>query len=170
MSDLPLVAGEVVGWRAWGVIEEGRNLALVSLFHGARWPTDDWLRAVCQKLNSDEPDPHGCEESPGVYCVCGVYGARDREHLTGLRQFGRPTGVRYTMARPLTIIGQVALAGVVIPGWSGWRAARGRPLHLWVPYTHWRVVDRLVEAYRVPVGLSNTLVDDQEEAIGGNRS
>jgi hypothetical protein len=55
-------------------------------------------------------------------------------------------------------IGEVALVGKVIRGTQGWRAERARPLRLWVPYEHWRLVRKLAQTYRVPVGLTDTLL------------
>jgi hypothetical protein len=163
MTEITLVAGEVVGWRAWGVVTTGRREpALRSLFQGGKpvWPTRDWLRATCEFGH--------CPASPGEHCYCGLYAARDRRQLTGLHQFGDPTQIRYTQAGgPITVIGQVALAGLVYPGDRGWRAARARPLRLLVPYEHWDLVDPLSRAYRVPVGLTNVLI---EESTRGHRS
>jgi hypothetical protein len=163
-EELPLVAGEVIGWRAWGVIatagrrpREVRDPWLLSLFHEKAWPRDDWLRAECQVLNEDRPTPDPCEESPGVGCHCGVYAARDRAQLAGLRQFGQATGALYTITRPLTVIGECALAGRLIEGSRGWRASKGRVVRLFVPFEEWHVAGPLSEAYNVPVELDNVM-------------
>jgi hypothetical protein len=165
MMDAPLVAGEIIGWRAWGLVTTGRREpALRSLFEGGKpvWPTKDWLRSTCRFK-----DPCADEE-PGVGCWCGIYAARDRRQLVGLHQYGNPTRPRYTDAGgSITVVGQVALAGLIYPGSRGWRAARARPLRIFVPYAHWDLVDELARAYRVPVSLANILI---EGSPGGHRA
>lgn len=162
-DDRELVAGEVVGWRSWGVYGRPvgfgsiKDPVLFSLFNDTEWPADDWLYAECLDLNSVIPSARACKEIPGKGCHCGVYAARDRRQLAGLRQYGDPNGQLYTQARPLTVIGEVALAGLIYPGSRGWRAARARVLRLYVPHEHWPIVHPLQETYNVSVELSNTM-------------
>lgn len=139
MSDAPDIAGEVYGWRAWYVESRwpNREPRLVSL-NGARWPTDAWLVAECGGREGDLPHE---------YCHgCGIHAAKDRSQLVG---FG------YTLEDGPMAIGVVGLAGRIIPGSMGWRAARGRPVRLWVPHTQWELVRPLREAYGVPVSMTN---------------
>lgn len=153
----PLIAGEVTGWRAWGLVTTGRREpAIRSLFEGGKplWPPRDWFRATCRF-------GHCPDEQPSEGCNCGIYAARDRQQLVGLHQYGDPNEIRYTQAGgAITVIGQVALVGLIYPGSRGWRAARARPLSIFLPYAHWDVVDALSRVYRVPVGLTNILIDE----------
>lgn len=69
--------------------------------------------------------------------------------------YGRESWRGDSVATPI-FIGEVALAGKVIPGTQGWRAERGRIARLYVPFHHWRFVEALEELYRVEVVLDNT--------------
>lgn len=148
-DDLPVVPGEVVGWRAWIVVTTGyREPRLRSLYFDVTWPTDDWL--IAEDGDGRGALPHG---------ICA---ARDREHLTSMHRYALPTQARYVEGggerEGLAAIGQVGLAGVIIPGERGYRAEKARPLSLLLPYAWWELVDPLRRAYRVPVGLANVLV------------
>jgi hypothetical protein len=55
------------------------------------------------------------------------------------------------------VIGEVGLAGKVIPGSQGWRAEKGRVKHLYVPFHHWRWIEPLAALYNVPVQPDNVL-------------
>lgn len=149
-DELPVVPGEVVGWRAWIVVTAGhREPRLRSLYYGVIWPTDDWLLAADGEHRGY--DPHG---------ICA---ARDRQHLVEMHRYGSSAHPRYVEGggerRGIAAIGAVGLAGLVIPGDRGYRAEKARPLSILLPYAAWELVEPLRRAYRVPVGLSNVLVN-----------
>ena len=138
----PVVQEEKVGFRAWYVEDDSvlwpPNLA--SVVHHETWPWNDWLHAECR---------YGCTEVPNEKCTCGIYAAMDRRHLLGLGY----NGLRHRGRT--TVIGQVGLAGKVIPGTQGWIGQKARVIQLWVPYEDWKLVSPLREAYHVPVRLTN---------------
>lgn len=134
-----LIAGEITGWRAWGVrLATPRTPVLYSVTHAVPWPSDTWMVADCRY------DHH----PPAANCSCGIYAARDRSQLDDLG---------YADDYMLRVIGEVGLAGRVVTGTQGWRAEKARVLRLWVPFEHWEFVELLNDTYRVPVGLANTL-------------
>lgn len=149
---LPVVPGEIIGWRAWIVVTSGhREPRLRSLYFDVIWPTDDWLVV-------DHPDGYG---------ICA---ARDREQLVSLHRYGSDEHPRYVegggaVRVGVAAIGRVGLAGVIVPGDRGYRAERARPLSVLLPYAAWEYVAPLRRAYRVPVGLANVLVTTK----GGHR-
>lgn len=127
----------VEGWRYWQV--RGGRLRSVTQGH-VEWRPGQILVARCTGTGHRAPD-EGCE--------CGIYGARDLEHL---RQHG------LCLAPAALVVGRVALWGRVLEEVSGWRGELARPLEL-------AVVPELVagaeaaeamtaalEAYGVPVG------------------
>lgn len=155
MSELAVVPGHVVAWRAWlisGWLERPR---LRSLFSRVAWPTSDWLSSECERGD------HRGHAAPNELCSCGIYAARSRSHLVALGYAGYLSNEAYP-----AVIGEVALAGVVIPAVKGFRAERARPLRLFVPHQTWELVRPLAAAYSVPVELANTL----EEVRVGHRS
>jgi len=126
-----------VGWRYWQV-RAGR-LYSVTQRH-VEWKPGQTLSAGCVGAGHRAPD-QGCD--------CGIYGARDLEHL---RQHG------LCLPTDALVVGRVALWGTVLADVAGWRAELGRPLEL-------AVVPELVadpadveamvvalEAHGVPVG------------------
>lgn len=150
--DVPDRVGEVVGWRAWQMIEDpgksGRLVLLASVTHRSTiWHPDRWTLATC---GGELECRKGERRIPGEDCSCGLYAAVSRQQLVGLRYN------RGTDDRPV-FIGEVAFAGKVIPGRQGWRAEKGRIHRLYVPHTLWRYVDPLEELYNVEVVLDNTL-------------
>lgn len=147
-GDEPLVAEEVVGWRAWLVDTSGRIPRLRSLMYDVTWPTDDWLVAIDGDHRGQEPH--------------GICAARDREHLSGMTVFMRADTARYVAgagagADRVVAIGEVGLAGLIIPGERGYRAERARVRSILLPYKAWELVAELRVAYRVPVSLTNVL-------------
>ena len=135
----PDLIEEVVGWRAWTIkLSEPKRPVLYSPVRDGSWPPDAWFVAECGRGH----------QPPGEHCSCGVYAARDREHLDDLR---------YAYDDRLAVIGEVGLAGRVVVGTMGWRAERARVRRLFVPYEHWPFVAPLAATYRVPVDLANTL-------------
>jgi hypothetical protein len=152
-AELPLVPGEVAGWRAWIVLSAGyREPRLRSLYYDVVWPTDRWLIAG---------------EGPGAGDH-GICAARDREQLVAMHRYGQRHHPRYVEGGEdgIAAIGKVALAGVIIPGERGYRAEKARPLHILLPYVAWDLVEPLRRAYRVPVGLADVLVNPPEVQRG----
>lgn len=134
----PDVVGEVVAFRAWRV-ETGWRRATLRSLDWTFWPTGAWLHAECDK---------SCGDIPGEDCACGIYAAKHREHLYDIGYMHR------SGHREPVVFGEVGLAGKIVPGTLGWRAARARPLRVFVPHEHWELVAPL-RAYGVPVLLSN---------------
>jgi hypothetical protein len=158
---VPDVAGEALGWRAWqlvGTLKVPRLMSINAAGHAvshedAIWPTKRWFIAMC-------PRGH-IEDIPVEGCSCGLYAARDREHLVKLAygSYG---------ADAIHVIGEVGFAGKVIPGSQGWKAERGRIRSLVVPYEFWRYADPLAEAYNVPVTVGFLFPESvRREVLGG---
>jgi hypothetical protein len=149
---VPDVLGEIVGWRAWTVIGGVKLPLLRSVSHRSTvWHPDRWTLATCG------PESHTCRKPgaanvavPGEGHTCGMYAAKTREQLIklGYQKQRKPT-------EPV-FIGEVGLAGKVIPGSQGWRAAKGRIIQLYVPLQFWQYVDPLEQLYQVPVWLDDT--------------
>lgn len=141
-GDHALVLGETLGWRAWNVIaEDSPHPRLVSASHGTMWPTNRWTAATCGNGSFCAGSTDG--RIPGESCSCGLYAARDLEHLLSMHYaYWKPEG--------LIVVGQVAFAGKVIPGDQGWRAERGRIAQLYVPFSRAELGRRLGEVYDAP--------------------
>lgn len=156
-EDLPVVPGEVVGWRAWIVVTTGyREPRLRSLYYDVIWPTDEWLTA-------SDGSGRGCEPH-------GICAARDRAHLVSLHQYHSSSWPRYVegggASGDIAAIGKVGLAGEIVPGERGYRAEKARPLSILLPFAAWELVAPLRRAYRVPVGLANILVNTEGQPHG----
>jgi hypothetical protein len=132
----PDVIEEVVAFRGWQLAVGWRRVELMSFNGDFVWPTSTWTVAECFR---------GCVDTPGERCSCGIYAARDRAHLHRIGYMGEYAEV----------LGEVGLAGKVIPGTLGWRAARARVRRLWVPHALWEHARPLAAAYGVPVTLTN---------------
>lgn len=137
MAQPPDLIDEIVAFRGWQLEQGWRRVELTSLVVGRFvWPADAWTIAECGA---------GCSDIPNEACSCGIYAARDRAHLHRIGYMGEYTDV----------IGEVGLAGKVIPGTLGWRAAKARVRRLWVQHALWELAGPLAAAYRVPVSLTN---------------
>lgn len=149
MTERPVVPGEVIGWRVWGVRQAHRNgpPILISLDLCTRWPHQAYLHADC-RFGYTHP-------APDENCQCGLYAARDLEHLSRSHYFADRNRPRYLETSGIIAYGQVAMAGLVIPHARGWRAAQARPVSLRVPYDQWRLANALRDRYQVPVTLAN---------------
>lgn len=141
-SERELFMEEIIGWRAWEVAELGKLVRLHSVTASAHWPIADWVYAKCGGESFCEKSDDG--RVPGEKCRCGLYAARDYDHLT------RELGYSDYSTRDVRIIGQVAMAGKVIEGSQGWKAEKARVFHIYVPHTHWKLGKRLSEQYGVP--------------------
>ncbi len=149
----PDVLGEVVAYRAWRVVGSLRLPMLASVtFNGTIWHPQRWTIADCGGKDT-------CDKSlgdaaglgvPGERCTCGLYAARDREHLVSMAYN------RFNDDAHPVFIGQVGLAGKVIPGSQGWRAEKGRVIRLYVPHHLAKYAAPLERLYGVDVELTNT--------------
>lgn len=151
MDDLtvPDHIGEVVGFRAWHIVETPEGVRLASTGFGGPHSRQLWepgavVRAICDKGHT-----------PGdARCSCGFYAAVSREHLLSLNRYHR-----YDNGTP-TVVGQVAMDGQVTVASLGWRAENAWPMSLEVPPPFWRYVEPLKAEYgpyNVTVALANTL-------------
>lgn len=136
MTGPPDLIEEIVAFRGWDLERGWRRVSLASFGHRFVWPMAAWAVAECAM---------GCADIPGEDCSCGIYAARDRGHLHRIGYMGEFADV----------VGEVGLAGKVIPGRLGWRAAKARVHRLWVPHALWEHARPLAAAYGVPVSLTN---------------
>lgn len=155
---IPDFVGEVSGWRAWQLVGGKLHPRLMSVTAtdfrvdhvDAIWPTNRWFTAKCPHGHGRKVDPLTGQhvevkhEIPVEGCKCGIYAARDRDHLIRL-------GYGVYGDNDAKVIGEVAFAGKVIPGEQGYRAEKARIKSLIVPYEMWQIVDPLAAAYKVPV-------------------
>lgn len=149
----PDMIGEVVGYRAWRVVGSLRLPMLASVVKRSTiWNPQRWTIAdcrgnlVCPHSENDAAGPG----IPGEGCTCGLYAARDREHLIALGYN------HYTDDAHPVFLGEVGLAGKVIPGSQGWKAEKGRILKLFVPHHLVKFAAPLERLYGVTVELTNT--------------
>lgn len=165
-SMFPDVVGEILGWRAWYIVDTPEGVRLRSLNTGAvivgdhAWTPGEIQYAKCpkgihttpsNKLDADLQPFH--LQVPAESCSCGFYAAISREHLISLNHY-HLYEQEYGMPK---CIGQVAMAGKVIPGAQGWKAQQVWPTKLYVPFEFWRLVKPLQVAYGIPVELARTL-------------
>ena len=101
----------IIGHRVW----RWDNAGLKSL-NGKRWPPGQPLAAKCGAGQA-----HDAHETPHLDCTCGVYAAKNREHLRQLGYEGR--GIR----------GEVYLWGRLVEHELGWRAQFAYPRSLVLP-------------------------------------
>jgi hypothetical protein len=142
-SLVPDLVEEIIGYRAWRVDPACAQPRLRSpvFVEAEAWPNRSWHAAACSRNH----------DAPAEGCSCGIYAARDRAHLVD-QAYNEESD-----ASVVVVIGEVGLAGKVIVCQQGYRAAKARPVRLWVPYEHWPLANRLRDHYRVPVSLDNTL-------------
>lgn len=146
--EIPDVAGEIIGYRAWKVIRYGTIIRLASATYQAHWPVDKWVEATC---GGDLRCPHSSDGMvPGEDCSCGLYAARDRDHLLDMSY----ADYHNSTDAPV-VYGQVGMVGKVIPGTQGWRAAKARVVKIFVPYESWKLGAALGKLYGVPYELDN---------------
>ena len=108
---IPDLISPIVGHRVWRWDAAG----LRSL-NGKRWHPRQPLAAKCGARNA-----HEAHEVPQTDCTCGVYAAKNIEHLRQLGYEGR--GIR----------GEVHLWGAVVEHELGWRAQFAYPKTLFLP-------------------------------------
>lgn len=150
------MSGEVEAWRAWEVHGVGRVLRLFSGAGGGgnylrrAWPTTRYMEALCRSTHA--------EGVPGEKCWCGIYSLATWEEV--VRQ-------KYASPGSTVAVGRLALAGRVVPGDRGFRAAMARPLELVVPFESWRLAAPLAEGYGIPVHVGR--VDSPVDLAGLRR-
>jgi hypothetical protein len=137
---VPDVVGEIVAVRMWYVGRVRTELRLLSR-NLTVWEPDGWMVAECDE----------CPDVPGEQCTCGIYAARDYAHLE--RQ-------KFTSdSRYRVIVGEVGLAGKVIPATQGFRAEKARPLRFFAGYEEAIDIQRVAAVYGCAVRLGE-LGDD----------
>src|ERR1035437_8520782 len=119
---IPDYSSPIVGYRVWTWDTKG----LKSLC-GERWHPSQSLAARCRASAVVGPivgraeAVHDAHEVPQTDCTCGVYAAKNLEHL---RQFGyEGRGIH----------GEVYLWGTVVEHELGWRAQYAYPKSLFLP-------------------------------------
>jgi len=126
VSVAPDYVEPVVAWRIWRVVEEGGDVWLRSLFHGAGWPRFEPLEARCEasRLAPWHWRRHR-HEAPWEHCECGIYGAQWPLIATELKRgiLARRRGL---------VVGQVSLWGRVVEAAHGWRAGLAYPRRLFL--------------------------------------
>jgi len=108
---IPDLISPIVGHRVWRWDAAG-----LSSLNGKRWLPRQPLAAKCGAGNA-----HDAREVPQIDCTCGVYAAKNIEHLRRLGYEGR--GIR----------GEVHLWGTVVEHELGWRAQFAYPKVLFLP-------------------------------------
>jgi hypothetical protein len=134
MSEPDFFSEAIIAWRAWVVNKKRDSVRLRSTSMSTVWEPNAWLEASCKKQHNP----------PAKRCGCGIYAVNNFNYLQGLKIVG-PSGV----------FGEVWLAGEIVEGTAGYRAARAYPKHIYVPHTKWHWVDALRDTYDVPVTLRN---------------
>jgi hypothetical protein len=112
---IPDYISPVVAYRAWRWKETG----LQSL-NGEPWVPGQHLEALCRVAPAARHLAEPANEVPHGKCTCGIYAAKNREHL---RQIGYADGV----------CGEVYLWGTVVEHKLGWRAQFAYPKSLALP-------------------------------------
>jgi hypothetical protein len=108
---IPDLISPIVGHRVWR-----RDAAGLRSLNGKPWSPRQPLAAKCGAGNA-----HDAYEPPHLECTCGVYAAKNIEHLRQLGYEGR--GIR----------GEVDLWGTVVEHELGWRAQFAYPKSLVLP-------------------------------------
>jgi hypothetical protein len=93
------------------------------------------------------PKGHALEEVPHERCSCGLYSARNLDHLLSM-------GYAMFADDGVNVIGEVGNAGKVIPGSQGFKAQRSRVIKLYVPLAQAELGEKLGEVYNVPWELA----------------
>lgn len=149
MSAAPDYVEPFEAWRVWRVVRVDGAYRLGSIVQHTLWPTDEALRAECQRLRLFRRRRRE-HEAPCVSCECGIYAA-------GLEQLHLyvAEGLRGPLSR---VVGRVALWGTVVECERGFRASDAYPRHLYVPedagvawQTSWQDVALGLCAYGVSV-------------------
>jgi hypothetical protein len=119
--NIPDYISPVVGYRVWRW-----NATGLKSLNGEPWLPGRPLAAGCRYASSGlvgrAQAVHGAHEPPHSDCTCGVYAARNVEHLrqSGYERYG--------------IHGEVYLWGTVVEHQRGWRAQFAYPKSLFLPF------------------------------------
>lgn len=163
-----------IAWRVWDVALSDDGLTLESLFYPTNWTPGTKMKATCR---------YGCPEVPGrshdhgdgVHSLpCGFYGGKTLEQAATYLPATLSDPTSMTLKRTRSVIGKVALAGLVKEHERGYRAELAWPVALWVPVSFgfpvnaWegdpeRAARLLYRRYDVPVKLFRR-VRDLEDA------
>lgn len=118
---IPDLISPVVGCRVWQWDSNG-----IRSLNGETWLPQRRLTAACRAstfgiIVDCAEAAHGAHDAPRMDCTCGVYAARDIEHLRtmGYTQYG--------------ICGEVYLWGTVVEHELGWRAQHACPKSFLIP-------------------------------------
>lgn len=150
----------MVGFRAWGIDKTGgyfgteHNVRLESLNSSSVWLPREPFVATCggqPHCRRYKNEPRLC---PGETCTCGIYAAKTLAHLQTM-------SYHFYSEDHWKVVGPIALWGKVREGSQGWRAQKGYPQALYVPYEAWHLAEPLQEAYGVPVRLENFLKEKE---------
>ena len=116
--NIPDYISPIVGYRVWRW-----NVTGLKSLNGEPWLPGRPLAAECQAVarGTRVKALHGTQQLPHSNCTCGVYAAKNLEHL---RQFGyEGRGIH----------GEVYLWGTVVEHKLGWRAQFAYPKSLFLP-------------------------------------
>lgn len=150
---MPDELGEVIGFRAWHIIDTSEGVRLASTGYGGAHSRQVWIpgdvnHAICDKAHTPAD----------LHCSCGFYAAVSREHLLSLNTYHLyDKGNRVV---PVAI-GQVMMDGQVVVATLGWRGENAWPISVLVPHLFWKYATPLAAEYGpygVEVRLDNTLV------------
>ena len=119
MSEAPLLAEPVVGWRPWHVTRRNGELHLASWSRSAVWPAAERMEARCW-LNLGGGFLHPEHDAPRLGHSCGLYALRTRRLAEALLQEVGRLGL--VSGRRLLALGRVSLWGRVIENVDGFRA------------------------------------------------
>lgn len=161
---LPDFTEVMIGWRAWGIVKRGpvhaQGVRLQSVTQKKHlWLPREAMHGTCSgSPKCQKSTPNKVIESPGENCGCGLYSAKHLKHLQSM-SYHRYDAERSGMYH---VIGPVALWGKIVEGDQGWRAQKGYPQELYLPYEAWYLHDALEEAYGVPVKLKNFLKEEPD--------
>lgn len=124
-ESIPDLVEPIIALRAWTVTADGY---LCAANQGVKWPAREPLTAICNKgamsmmaswglyIGSSKPEPPPPHVSPSAACSCGIYAAKDNEHMV----YG--DGV--------FVWGRVAMWGRVVEGEHGYRSQYAYPVSL----------------------------------------
>jgi hypothetical protein len=110
--------------------------------HDATWKPRERFTAACARGGNHKPPPV-------AGCTCGIYAARDRDHLA------EQSYQELDSEDDAIAFGTVSLWGRVMVCERGWRAQYAYPQRLFLPFSFARHAAELEDAYGVPVAFAN---------------
>ena len=128
------------------------GIRLLSVTCDYVWCPSGWNAATCWHTT--------LHVAPAELCTCGFYAARSRAHLVTTEYSLYSSNAKDGWQRRPKVIGEVELAGKVIPAANGYRAMRVRPRRILVPHEFYGFLKPLRAAYPrdTDVELANTLL------------